>query len=333
MGRRFFLGLSVLVGLSLFMGGSLSLTFAAADDYPKGPIRGAVAYEPGGGNDRSARIFQPFLEKELGVPVILENRPGAGGEVAMTYLYREKPEGYVYVDYNMPDLALIHVMQTPIFKPEEIYPIVVPYLDPRILLVKKDSPLNTLGDFIEEAKKNPGKLSISVSSSWAGQKIQAVMLKKKLNLDFKIVPFKGGGPAATAMLGGHVTATWGDVFSRLNLRDQTKCIGVSAEKPHPLWKEGQPINEQLKKYGITIPDFPRYQIQCVRTEFKTRYPERYKKLQNAILKVAQSKEYMEMEKKQQLDYIRVWEPGEKFEKQFKEEFEFFKANKTLFNEE
>ena len=137
----------------------------------------------------------------------------------------------------------------------------------------------------------------------------------------------------TAVLGGHVTANWGDGIGRLPFKEQAKAIAVSTKEPTPAWPEAQPIDQQLKKYGITIPDIPSHRLIYVRADFQKKYPERYKRLQSAFLKVSQDKEYMEMEKKQQLDLIRMWGPGEKFEKSFKEQSEFFRKNKDLFKEE
>lgn len=268
----------------------------------------------------------------MGVPVIIENRPGAGCEIGTTYVYRAKADGYTILSNNMPDHAMVCVMQTPIYKFEEIIPMVLQFRDPRVLIVKKDSPLNTFIDFIEEAKKHPGKMSIGVSQA-SGQFMQASFLKNTLKLDIKIVPFKGGGDAAVAMLGGHIDVAWGDAFSRINLREQTKCIGVSATQPNALWSEGQPVNAQLKKYGIFIPDIPRDQYIFATAKFKKDYQERYKKLQNIILKTSQNPEYMQMEKKQQLDSIRVWEVGEKYQKDMDEQYDFIKKNKAVFKDQ
>jgi len=338
MKKEKFLKLMIFIALFYTLTSHLYLVSTAADDYPKKPIKILVPYAPGGATDTPARILQPFLEKELGVPVIVENRPGAGGEVCTAYLYRQPPDGYDLMIYSMPDLALVCVMQTPVFKFEDIYPFVSYFLDFRVFLVQKDSPLNTLEDFIQEAKRNPGKLSISTVHQ-AGHHLLAILLKKRLNekghnVDFKIVPFKGGADAITALLGGHVTVNTGDGVGRITYREQVKCIGVARKEPHPsLWPEGKPINDQLRKYGITIPEIPRHVLLYVRTEFKNKYPERYNKLQNAILKISQDKIFMEMEKKQQLDYVRFWGPGENFGKEFKEQYEFYKDNKEIFKEE
>jgi putative tricarboxylic transport membrane protein len=322
------LRLSILIGLFCAMANHLCFVPAAADDYPKGPIRWLLTMPPGGSNDRAVRIMQPFLEKELGVPVIVENRPGAGGEVCTTYLYHEKPDGYKIMTASMPDLAAVSIRQNPVYGFEDIVPLIAMFRDFRVLLVKKDSPLNTLVDFIEGAKKGPGKMSIGVTNQ-SGPHFMAVCLQKSLNLDFKVVPFQGGGPAMTAVLGGHVTANWGDGIGRLGFREQTKCIAVSTGQPHPVWPEGKPVNDQLRGYGSTLPDLPLVTSVYVRNDFNKSYPERYRKLQNAFLKASQNKDYLEMEKKQQLDLIRLWEPGENFLKEFKEQYEFFKANKDI----
>jgi len=323
---------SIFVGLFFIMTGCLYHASAATDDFPKGPVRFLVPYNPGGSSDNAARILQPFLEKELGVPVIIENRPGAGGEVCASYLYREPADGYKFMTYYMPDLALVCIRQTPVFKFEDLDPIVFTHRDFNVILVKKDSPLNTFADFLEEAKKNPGKISLSVTHQSCPH-VLSIYLKQNLNIDYKIVPFKGGGDAITAALGGHVSGNWGDGIGRLPYREQVKAIAVSTRQPHPAWPEGKPIYDQIKPYGVSIPEIYSDRIIYVRTEFKKNYPERYKKLREAFLKVSQIKEYIEMEKKQQLDLIRLWGPGDKFAKDSKDQYEFFMKNKDIFKED
>ncbi len=115
--------------------------------------------------DRNARLIQPYLEKELGVPVIVENRPGAGSEIACTYLFREPGDGYVILQNLWEYLAFSTILRTPMYLYEDIVPLIVHYGEPRILIVRKDSPFNNLADIIEAAKREPGKLAVSTDST------------------------------------------------------------------------------------------------------------------------------------------------------------------------
>ena len=334
MKKKHLFGVFVFMGLFFVVAGYLYHASAATDDFPKGPVRYIVPYSPGGSADTAARILQPFLEKELKVPVLVENRPGAGGEVGATYLHNEPADGYKFMAHWMPDVAFIIIRGNPLFKYDDLDPIVVTHYEYVVLLVKKDSPLNSFNDFVEEAKKNPGKMSLSVTQQ-AVPHVLAIYLKKHLNIDFKIVPFKGGGDAVTAALGGHVSGNWGDGIGRLPYREQMKAIAVSTKQPHSAWPEGKPIHDQLKQYGVSIPEPFNYyyRVLYVRTELKKKYPERYEKLRQALLNVSKDKEYIESEKKLQLDLVRMWKPGDEFEKDLKGQYDFFMKNKDLYKEE
>jgi putative tricarboxylic transport membrane protein len=329
---KMFLSLLILMGVIV----SFQPDYADADDYPNKSIRCIIAQTAGGGTDVSARIMQPFIEKKLGVSVIMENRPGAGTEIGHNVLFNAKPDGYTIGFGGFSEYMSVHIFQTPTFKYDDIIPLVVAYVDPRILIVNKDSALNSIKDFVEEVKRNPGKITIAVSNL-SGQHLEALLLKralndKGLNLDFKIVPFTGGSLTATALLGGHASSAWGDVFSRINVREQTKCIAISAREAHPLWPEGQPINNQLKEFGVEINFFPKYEPVWVRAEFKKAFPNRYAKLQNVFLEISQDKEFMELEKKLKLNWIRLWKKGEELTEDFNKQTAFLRTNKDILQE-
>lgn len=269
---------------------------AAFAAYPSKPLRIVVGYAAGGGSDRTTRTLQKFLKAEFGADVVVENLPGGGGLVAQTALMREKPEGYMATNVNYPAFAYTLLMQKTPLKFTDFVPMWIEVCDPIILVVRKDSVWKNLADFIEAVKKEPGKYSVGLATL-GGQHANALWLKEKLNLDFKIVGYNSGSDTATALLGGHIDAAFGDAVSRADMRNDFTCLGVVSDKVNSIWPEGRTFNEQLKEYGIELPNpnfQARYGIYWVQSDFKKNHPEEYKKLVGAFERATKSPEYLDL---------------------------------------
>ncbi|MDR1827714.1 MAG: tripartite tricarboxylate transporter substrate binding protein [Methylobacteriaceae bacterium] len=272
---------------------------AVADDYPDHSLRIVVGYGPGGGSDRTTRTLQKYLEKQFGKEVVVENMAGAGGLVAQTALARSKADGYMLTNINFPAFAYGVVMQKPPFTFKDLIPMWVEVCDPIILAVKKESPWNDFADFVKAVKDAPGKYSVSVASM-GGQHANALWLRKNLGLDYKIVPYNSGGEAASALLGGHVDAVFGDAVSRADMRDLLKSLAVVDDKPNPIWPEGKPLYEQLEQFKVELPVKAfqaRFGAYWIKAEFKEKYPDRYKKLVDVFKAATSDPEYKEMAEK------------------------------------
>jgi putative tricarboxylic transport membrane protein len=286
----------------------------AADAYPQHPVQIIVSYAAGGGTDRQARLLASPLEKILGQPVTVQNMPGGGGQVAITAMLREKPDGYTIVAGNQPDINLSVVLHKAPYKLDELQVILVDLFDPRILLVKKGSPIKTFDDFVKEAKANPGKLTVSVSQGGAQEQF-AKWLFANLGLDVKLVGYKGGSRAANAMVGGQVDATMGDDSARLNIRDQSHALLLGAPEKSPRWPEAPTLVEALKPYGITppTPDFlGRYGVYVVPAAFKKQHPADYAKLQKAMIEARKATPYQESIAKAGIEDLSIGKPGEDY---------------------
>ncbi|WP_316980318.1 Bug family tripartite tricarboxylate transporter substrate binding protein [Shumkonia mesophila] len=301
--------LAVAAGIGLF---SLGGQAAAADNWPDRPVQVIVSYGAGGASDRQARLLAAPLEKALGVPVVVQNMPGAGGQVAAVSLLRAPADGYTVLATNEPDLSMTAALKSSPYKYEDLDIIMVDVFDPRILLVTKDSPIKTFADFVNMAKAEPGKLSISVAQG-AAQELFAKWLVSSLGLKVRIVGFKGGGEAATAMLGGHVTATLGDDFARLNIRDLSRTLLLGSPKASPRWPEAELLADALKPYGVTPPTprfLTRYGVYVVSAAFRKAHPDRYLKLQKAIATAMSSKDFKDQLAKQGFSDLALAEPGD-----------------------
>jgi tripartite-type tricarboxylate transporter receptor subunit TctC len=295
---------------------------ATAQDYPSGPVQILVAYGAGGGTDTLARLLAPSLSKILGKPVTVQNLPGGGGQVAASATMREGGDGLAILATNEPDLFMSTVFSKPPYKAGDLQPIMVDVVDPRIMLVKKDSPINSFADFVARAKAEPGKLAVSATQGGA-QELFAKWLFSKLGLQVRIVGYEGGGPAANAMLAGDVVATIGDDSARLNIRSQSKALFVGAKTKSPRWPEAPTLAEAVQPYGLTLPsdDFlARFGVYVVPTSFKTKYPAAYAKLQQALIEARDSPEFKAYFDKNSLGDLAIGKTGEALQASFAANF-------------
>jgi len=219
-------GFVALVTLVLFP----SVIFAAAD-FPKGPITYIIPFNPGGQSDVEARLQQPYLEKILGVPIVVNYMPGAGGALAWTKFAQAKPDGYSVCGINIPHIILQPLSQKDAaFKTEDLKPLCIFESTPIGLAVKKDSKINSIKDFIEFAKANPGKVTMGISGKLSGHHMASLQFEKMINAKLTLVTFTGAAPQVTALLGGHVEAIWGNSSDLVSQAGQMKILAIGTEK-------------------------------------------------------------------------------------------------------
>ena len=192
---------------------------AFAAEFPNKPITLHVAYPPGGSTDVGARIVAAIAEKQVGQPIIVVNKAGAGGQVGWTELARQKPDGYYLGMINLPHLptTVLDPERKAAFKAEDIVPIISQALDPTTISVRPDSPWKTLKDLIEEAKKRPGQIPAGIVGYLQDDEIGYFQFAEAAGVELRRVYFDGAAPAITALLGGHVDVlfcTVGDNFTQ-----------------------------------------------------------------------------------------------------------------------
>ena len=176
-----------------------------AADYPVRPITLIVQFSPGTTTDIIARRLADSVSKELGQPVVAINKTGGGGSVGVAEIVRSKPDGYTIGCINMPTLAIIPHMQTLPYDPmKDISHICVISPYEYGLYVKGDAPWNSLEEFIDYARKNPGKVTHGSPGPGTTNHLIMVRIGKDLNIDWRHVPYKGDGELIPAVLGGSV---------------------------------------------------------------------------------------------------------------------------------
>ncbi len=203
----------------------------AATDFPKGPITYIIPFNPGGQSDVEARMQQPYLEKTLGVPIVVNYMPGAGGALAWTRFAQMKPDGYSVCGINIPHIILQPLGQKDVaFKTEDLKPLALFESTPIGLAVKKESKINSIKDFIDFAKANPGKVTVGMSGKLSGHHMASLQFEKMNGVKLTQVTFTGAAPQVTALLGGHVEAIWGNSSDLVSYTTQMKILAIGTEK-------------------------------------------------------------------------------------------------------
>ena len=185
---------------------ALPATLRAQPAYPSRPITVIVPNPPGGGTDFAARLFQEGLQAALGQPVVVENRPGANGNIAISAVARAAPDGHtLLLQYNGYHAGNPAMMQNLAWDPIRDLSIVgMATMAPHVILVAPNVPANNLQEFIAHARANPGKLNYASSGNGSIQHIGGVLFARAIGADMVHVPYRGAAPALQDVAGGRV---------------------------------------------------------------------------------------------------------------------------------
>lgn len=178
----------------------------AADPWPNKPITYVVPFAPGGNTDTLARIIGPKVSTALGQPVVIENKPGAGGNIGSDFVAKAKPDGYTILGGTISSHAINASMypNMPYDPIKNFEPITVLGQAPLLLVVPADSPYKTVKDLLDAAKAKPGSLSFASAGNGTSPHLAGELLKSSAKIQATHVPYKGSGPAVTDLLAGHV---------------------------------------------------------------------------------------------------------------------------------
>jgi tripartite-type tricarboxylate transporter receptor subunit TctC len=181
---------------------------AAAQAYPSRTVTSVVGFAPGGGTDTVSRIIGKTLGEQLGQQVITDNKPGAGGNIATDLVAKSAPDGYTILLGNVGSLSVApHLVSTLPYDPlRDLEPITMAVVFPNLIVVHASVPANTLAELVKLAKEKPGTITYGSSGIGGAGHLAGELLKMMAKIDLVHVPFKGGGPAMTAMLGGQISA-------------------------------------------------------------------------------------------------------------------------------
>jgi tripartite-type tricarboxylate transporter receptor subunit TctC len=194
--RRIFLGLALAMG---------ALAPAHGQQFPTKEVSIIIPYAPGGATDLVFRALANSSQKYLGRAIVVVNRPGGGGTVGVVEAQRAKPDGYTLVTAITPLTILPHQVKTT-FTYRDFEPILNVVQDPVMFQVQAQAPWKTLQEFLDYARKNPGVITVGNSGAGGGVHLIALAFEKAAGVKFNHIPFAGGGPSVTALLGGHINA-------------------------------------------------------------------------------------------------------------------------------
>jgi len=190
---------------------------AAAQSYPSRPIKIVVPYPPGGNTDIIARLYSERLNNILGVSAVIDNRGGGGGTIGVEVAARSKPDGYTLLHATNSELTVVPaVRETLPYDPlKDLVAISTTSELPFVLVARTDLPVKAVQDLASLAKQNPGKLTFASVGTGSANHLIIELFKSLFNVDVIHVPYKGGGPVMTDLLGGHVDASFATVSSIL----------------------------------------------------------------------------------------------------------------------
>jgi len=182
----------------------LGLTEALAQSYPTKPIRLVVPFPPGGSLDVVARAIGQKLSEAWGQPVVIDNRPGAGGNIGADLVAKSPPDGYTILEGALSTHAVnVSLYSRMPYDPvRDFAPITLVAVTPNVLVVNPSLPVNSVKELIAYAKANPGKLSFGSGSNGSAGHLAGELFKIEAGVDMTHVPYKGGAPAMQDLLAG-----------------------------------------------------------------------------------------------------------------------------------
>lgn len=249
MKKSFNVFLAVLVVFTLF-GTTLP---ALAASYPSKAVVAIVPFGPGGGNDILIRLIAKYISPELnGQALVVENKPGAGGQIGWTTLAKARPDGYTIGATSLPSMILVKSLRKNVpFEMGDFQYICNFQVDPIVWVVNKDSDLKTARDVMEFARKNPNKLNVAGDGPQSNVQLQHLIASKLLKMETNFVSYSGSGPANTALLGKQVDLAVTTLSSALPHIEGGRLVPlvVFYDKKLP----GIDIKSSKEVFGMDIP--------------------------------------------------------------------------------
>ena len=183
---------------------------------PKKTVTMYVGFAAGGGTDTAARIIAKKLGENIGQSVIVDNRPGAGGNIVHGTVATGPSDGSVILLGSIGPLSISpHIMKLPYDPVKDLAPLTMGVAFPNVLVVQSESTIKSLKDFVDQAKKDPGKLTFASTGNGSASHLQGELFNTLAKVEITHVPYKGGNPAMLDLLGGRVTCYYSTISSAM----------------------------------------------------------------------------------------------------------------------
>lgn len=249
----------------LFLGlGLLVSSLAVAQEFPERTVRIVVPYPPGGFNDTLARVVGERLSKTWNQPVVVENRPGGNTTLGNNIVAKSPPDGYTILITPLPFSALpgLYGPQLPYDALKDFSPLVLAGNTQNVLTVRNDLPVNNVGELLDYARKNPGKLNYGSTGSGSSNHLSMELLMRMTDTKMTHIPYKGSAPATMAILAGEIDVLFDNIPNSLpQLKaGKMKAIAVTGTQRSVLFpsvptvaESGVPGYEVNVWFGMQLP--------------------------------------------------------------------------------
>jgi tripartite-type tricarboxylate transporter receptor subunit TctC len=235
---------------------------AAAQAYPSRPVRIIVGFAPAGASDIAARLIAQWLSERMGQQFVVENRPGAGSNIATEAVVRAPPDGYTLLLAGPPNAINASLFQNLNFNfLTDIVPVASINREPSLVQINPSLPINSIPELIAYAKANPGKINHASAGTGTAGHIAGEMFKMMTGVSFVHVPYRGGAPAVTDLIGGTMHIMFGNVLTSMEQvrAGKLRALAVTSATRHdalpdvPTVSQFVPGYEATSVYGIAAP--------------------------------------------------------------------------------
>lgn len=310
----------------------LAASMALADNYPARPIEVVVGFGTGGSADRMTRIMAGHLSQELGVPVRVTNRPGAGTRIAAEYILNTPDEGYhLFASTFAPYLTNTILAGNATYAIEDFSYLNFQWFDLDLIAVNSDSGYTTLPEVIETIKNEPGAVRAAVVQGSAGHLMARILLEEygipqsHLNL----VTYNSGGEARTAVAGGQVDLILISAQGSESIREYLTPLAIVSDERVEQW-DVPTVNEAIAPLGYQVPVLQgSMRGFAVSAEFERRHPERFRLLGEAMQSALAQKALQDELKDHEIGGL--WIGPEQSNQLMQENFEAFRRYADILN--
>ena len=239
---------STLFTLSALLGNQVTLAA-----YPEKPIRMIVPFAPGGGTDQISRALGAGLAQQLGQPVVIENKPGAGTVIGMDTVAKAAPDGYSLVMATFAHAVNPSLQaKLPYSNDNSFAPVALIGRGPNVLVVRAGSPFKSVADVIAAAKARPGVLTYASQGNGTSAHLAGEMFNNLAKVEMTHIPYRGAGPAMTDVLGGQVDMIFGTAaaVSPLLASGKMRALAVTSAAPSPAFQGIPTIAQTIPDYAV-----------------------------------------------------------------------------------
>ena len=232
---------------------------AAAGEYPTKPITYIIPYNPGGESDVTARFQEAYFGDVAGQDVVIQYKPGAGGATAWAQLNGFEADGYTIMNVNFPHAILQPSMKDVGYQTEDVLPAYIFHYTPDAIVVRADSPYQTLDDLIADAEANPGAVTFGGSGTNSANHLAATRFNGMMGVTTTYIPFKGSAPTMAALLGGQIKAAMTYTTQGIKAGDQVRVLAIATDERVEAYPDVPTFKELGYDYvagayrGVTLP--------------------------------------------------------------------------------